>query len=371
MTDRIADIWGTRTPYARDGRWPVRVDQALAHGLHRGRRRPLGAVRVRAVQQRLRVRHRRAGRRDGRRPRPRRRPGQPRPARAQGPVRQLAGRVASGPADPAADPRRRRLVETDWDTAMGRDRRAEPAAAGRDGPACARLLHQRPAVPGGVLHARRDRQGRNRHPAHGRQHPAVHGHRGRGAEGDLRRDGQPGVLRRRRHLRRDLPVRPQHGRDADGAVVADAGPHRRPGPAADRRASTRGDTEVAQARRTSHLAVAAGHQPGADERADPRTVRRTAGSTTTTSTRTRVGFDELRADGRARGRAEAVAEDLRGAGRGRRRAAEIFGTSERVLSTVLQGFYQSHQATAAVRARSTTCTCCAACSAGPAAGSCR
>ncbi|MCZ2525299.1 molybdopterin oxidoreductase family protein [Streptomyces sp. HB2AG] len=30
-----------------------------------------------------------------------------------------------------------------------------------------------------------------------------------------------------------------------------------------------------------------------------------------------------------------------------RRAAEVFGTSERVLSTVLQGFYQSHQATAA------------------------
>ena len=30
-----------------------------------------------------------------------------------------------------------------------------------------------------------------------------------------------------------------------------------------------------------------------------------------------------------------------------RAAAEVFGTSERVLSTVLQGFYQSHQATAA------------------------
>src|SRR5213079_363674 len=30
-----------------------------------------------------------------------------------------------------------------------------------------------------------------------------------------------------------------------------------------------------------------------------------------------------------------------------RRAARIFGTSGRVLSTVLQGFYQSHQATAA------------------------
>lgn len=33
MVDRIADIWGTRTPYPRDGLWPVRVDQALAEGV--------------------------------------------------------------------------------------------------------------------------------------------------------------------------------------------------------------------------------------------------------------------------------------------------------------------------------------------------
>jgi anaerobic selenocysteine-containing dehydrogenase len=33
MADRIAEIWGSRTPYARDGLWPVRVDQALAGGL--------------------------------------------------------------------------------------------------------------------------------------------------------------------------------------------------------------------------------------------------------------------------------------------------------------------------------------------------
>jgi anaerobic selenocysteine-containing dehydrogenase len=33
MVDRIANIWGTRTPYARDGLWPVRVDQALDGGL--------------------------------------------------------------------------------------------------------------------------------------------------------------------------------------------------------------------------------------------------------------------------------------------------------------------------------------------------
>ena len=33
MPDRIADIWGHRTPYARDGAWPVRVDQKLAEGV--------------------------------------------------------------------------------------------------------------------------------------------------------------------------------------------------------------------------------------------------------------------------------------------------------------------------------------------------
>ena len=31
--DRIADIWGTRTPYERGGLWPTRVDTKLADGL--------------------------------------------------------------------------------------------------------------------------------------------------------------------------------------------------------------------------------------------------------------------------------------------------------------------------------------------------
>jgi len=34
MSDRIADIWGRRTPFARDELWPVRVDQKLADGVH-------------------------------------------------------------------------------------------------------------------------------------------------------------------------------------------------------------------------------------------------------------------------------------------------------------------------------------------------
>ena len=33
MVDRISDIWGTRTPYGRGGLWPVRVDQKLADGV--------------------------------------------------------------------------------------------------------------------------------------------------------------------------------------------------------------------------------------------------------------------------------------------------------------------------------------------------
>lgn len=31
--DRIADIWGTRTPYARATAWPTRVDEFLADGV--------------------------------------------------------------------------------------------------------------------------------------------------------------------------------------------------------------------------------------------------------------------------------------------------------------------------------------------------
>lgn len=33
MPDRIADIWGSRTPHARATVWPARVDQHLAHGV--------------------------------------------------------------------------------------------------------------------------------------------------------------------------------------------------------------------------------------------------------------------------------------------------------------------------------------------------
>ena len=61
-----------------------------------------------------------------------------------------------------------------------------------------------------------------------------------------------------------------------------------------------------------------------------------------TSTPHTLGFEELRAHGRRRTRRERVARDLRRRGRATSRAAaELIGTCERLLSTVLQGFYQS------------------------------
>jgi anaerobic selenocysteine-containing dehydrogenase len=33
MTDRVTDIWGKRTPYGADGQWPIRVDQYLDDGV--------------------------------------------------------------------------------------------------------------------------------------------------------------------------------------------------------------------------------------------------------------------------------------------------------------------------------------------------
>jgi anaerobic selenocysteine-containing dehydrogenase len=59
-----------------------------------------------------------------------------------------------------------------------------------------------------------------------------------------------------------------------------------------------------------------------------------------------IGFDELAATVDPY-TPERAAEICRVPAVDVRRAAEIFETSRRVLSTVLQGFYQSHQATAA------------------------
>ena len=198
-----------------------------------GGRRGVGPLGLRAEQQRRRDGHRRRRREDRGRPRARRRPGQPRAARPQGPVR-VEGDGVPRPPHPPAGPPRRGARAGDLGRGDGPGGGALAGAARRARRLGAvRLLHQRPALPGGVLHARRDREGGHRDAAHGRQHPPVHGDRRRRAEGELRHRRTAGLLHGRGPLRRDRAVGPQRGGDPDGPLVADARSAPRARPAAD------------------------------------------------------------------------------------------------------------------------------------------
>ena len=285
--DRIAEPWGARTPYGPGEAWPIRVDTLPGRGLAPERRGPVGAVRVDPALQRRRTGHRRQGRADRRRPGPRGRPGQPRPAGSQGPVR-LAGQQLAGPADPrrwsGADGK---LVETDWDTAMDRVVARSDELLEEQGPGAigfyttGQLFLEEYYTLGVIAHGG---IGTN---AHGRQHPAVHRHRGRGAEGVASAaDGQPGSYTDVDHADVIALYGPQHGRDADGAVDADAGPARRARTRRRCSASTPARHRSPE-QATVHLAPAAGHQRGADERAAARDHRARLGRPASTSRHTR------------------------------------------------------------------------------------
>ncbi len=195
-----------------------------------------GAGRVDSPLGRRRHGHRREGRAHGRCARTDRRPGQPGPAGAQGPLR-MAGERVAGPADHPPDPAARAPRGMRLGHRHGADRRPFARVAGRPRPRLPRLLHERPAVPGGVLHPRRAGPRRDRHQPPRRQHPPVHGHRGRGPEGILRLRRPARLLRRHRPRRRHRPVRPQHRRDPARAVDARPRPagRQRPAPSAVRR----------------------------------------------------------------------------------------------------------------------------------------
>jgi anaerobic selenocysteine-containing dehydrogenase len=132
-SERIADLWGVRTPYGRGEQWPLRVDTQLADGvtdeqveqwvqsaavLHSNgdgldiavREGRIVGVRGRAVD---RVNH---GRLD---------------------VKDLYGWQANSSPDRLTHPlirRNGRLVETDWDTAMDRIASRSKALLADDGP---------------------------------------------------------------------------------------------------------------------------------------------------------------------------------------------------------------------------------------------
>ena len=360
--DRIADIWGARTPHRRG---PAGRSGSTAPRRRRGggRRRAVGAVGVRVVQQRVRATS------------PSRTAGWS--ASAAGPRTSSTtagwGRRACTAAWPwtrAADRLTRplvredgRLVETDWDTAMGRIVERVAAAAGRAGPAVARLLHQRPAVPGGVLHAGGDRQG-------GLGTPHM--------DGNTRlctataAAAMKETLRLRRAARLATPTSTTATRSSCSATTwprprpccgCGSWTARRAGPAADRRASTR--ARPRSPRRPSAPAActsrrAAGHEPGADERADPGAVRRRLGRRRRASRAHTLGFDELRATvepytpERGRARSAAIdADDLR-AGGARSSATSRAGAVDRAA-----GLLPVAPGDRGVVRGATTCTCCA------------
>ena len=225
MHDAIQDPWGPATPIGRGDDWPERVDVHLADGvaaddverwvqsaslLHSNGDAMDIAVsdgRIVGVRGRAsdRVNHGRLGPKD------------------------LFGWQANASPERLTHPARRppgQLGGRRWARRSALPRAARGARSLGD-----RLLHDRAAVLRGVLHAGRDRAGRDRHQPSGRQHPAVHRDRRRGAEGVLRLRRPARLLRRRHPLRRARALGPQHRRDPDRAVDAHARPPRRTRPA--------------------------------------------------------------------------------------------------------------------------------------------
>ena len=326
-TDRTVDVWGPRTPHARGTVWPARVEPARRR-VDRGGRRPVGAVGVPAVQQRLRLRHRRQGRPHGRRPRPRHdvvnhgRLG-PKGLYGSRPWASCPDRLTR----PLVAGRRRAAWRRDWDDGDGPRRGGVASGCSTEkGP----LSHG--FYTSGQLFLEEYYT------------LAVIGKAGIGTphmDGNTRlctataaaalkesfgADGQPGSYTDIEHTRRDLPLRPQHGRDADGAVGADPGPDpRATDPPRIVCVDPRTHAGRREAERTGgvHLAPEGGHQPGADERPDPRAVRHGWVDEDWVDAHT-LGVDDLARHGRAV-HARARSADLRG--RRRRRARGGRGSS--------------------------------------------
>ena len=271
---------------------------------------------------------------------------------------------SAGPADPAAGPRGRAAGRDRLGDGDGPHRGGVAAAAGGEGPA-----ERTASTPAGQLFLEeyytlaRDRQGRARHPAHGRQHPAVHRDRGGGDEG---------VLRRRRPARVATPTSSTATRSSCTATTWPrprrcCGPGSWTAPAASdppahrlRRPAPHRGRRGGRAHRRGAPGAARRHQPGPDERPDPRAVRQRLGRRRTGSREHTLGVDELRGDRRAvharaggRRSAASTPDDVR-------RAARIFGTSRAGALHRAAGLLPVPPGHRGVGGRATTCTCCAA-----------
>ncbi|WP_214407085.1 molybdopterin oxidoreductase family protein [Pseudonocardia lacus] len=346
MADRIADIWGTRTPHGRDEPWPVRVDLHLDRGLTEsdvdswvqsacvlcsngcgcdiavkdGR---MVGVRGRAQDV---VNHGRLG------------------------PKGLYGSWQWNRRDRLTRPLVREggeLVETDWDTAMGRIVQRSRALLGEVGPlshgfyTSGQLFLEEYYTLGVIGKA-------------GLGTPHMDGNTrlctatsAQAMKESFGSDGQPGsytdiescdaVFLFGHNMAETQTVLwarvldRLHGADPPRVVAVDP----RTTPVAEAAVATGG----------VHLAPL----PGTNQALMNALVRELIGNGWVdrgwVDAHT-LGFEELAATVEDC-TPEWAAEICRVPAADIRRAAEVFGTSDRVLSTVLQGFYQSHQATAA------------------------
>jgi anaerobic selenocysteine-containing dehydrogenase len=338
--DRIAEPWGTRTPYGPGERWPVRVDSFLADGvtdvdtwvqsaslLHsNGDALDIGVLdgKIVGVRGRAddRVNHGRLGPKD------------------------LYGWQANASADRLTTPlirRNGRLVECDWDTAMDAVVRQVRGLLDEQGPSAisfyttGQLFLEEYYTLGVIAHGG---IGTNHVDGNTRLCTATAAEALKESFGC---DGQPGSYTDIDHA--DVIALYGHNMAETQTVLWARVLDRLAGPnppcilCVDPRR-----TAVAEAA-TIHLVPRLGtnvalmnallHEIIANDWVDHGYLDANA-----------VGFDELveRVEPYTPERVAIVCDvapnDLR-------RAAELIGTSHRLLSTVLQGFYQSHQATAA------------------------
>jgi anaerobic selenocysteine-containing dehydrogenase len=342
MRDRIAEPWGTRTPYGRGESWPMRVDTHLADGVNieqvdrwvqtasilhsngdamdiavSGGR--IVGVRGREVD---RVNHGRLGPKD------------------------LFGWQANAAADRLTRPMVResgRLVETDWNTAMDRVVRRSKELLDKQGPSAlgfyttGQLFLEEYYTLGVIAHGA---IGTNHVDGNTRLCTAT---AAEALKESFACDGQPGSYGDIDHA--DVIALYGHNVAETQTVLWMRMLDRLAGPnppkliCVDPR-----ETPVARAA-TVHLAPLPGTNVALMNAILHEIIRNDWVDHDYVTAYT-VGYEELAkqiedySPERVAGICHVPAEQIR-------KAARILGTAQRLLSTVLQGFYQSHQATAA------------------------
>jgi anaerobic selenocysteine-containing dehydrogenase len=340
--DRIADPWGTRTPYAQGETWPTRVDSYLADGV--------GTGQVQRWVQSASLLHSNGDAmdiavRDGRIVGVRGR-AEDRVNRGRLGPKDLFGWQANGSADRLTRPLVRTdgdLVESDWDTAMNRVVERSQAVLQEQGPSgvgfytTGQLFLEEYYTLAVIAHG-----GIGTHHVDGNTRLCT-ATAAEALKESFGCDGQPGSYTDVDHA--DVIALFGHNVAETQSVLWTRILDRLAGPNPPKLVCVDPRLTPVAREATVHLAPRPGtnvalmngllHEIIANDWVDHQYVEQYT-----------VGYDEL-AKQLADFPVELAAEICDVPADQIRTAARVLGTSQRLLSTVLQGFYQSHQATAA------------------------